>query len=89
MSSSEFSAIVTGMFFLVVIASEFFVNYQLLAHRDTKVGQFLYKVKEVFESIWNKIKGFFVSLWRKIFKKKNPFILFQIDSNTSFTLYKN
>ena len=29
MSTSQFSAIVTGIFFLVVIASEFFVNYQI------------------------------------------------------------
>lgn len=70
MSSSEFSAIVTGMFFLVVIASEFFVNYQLLAHRDTAVGKVLYQIKDFFVSLWNKIKGFFVNLWKKIFKKK-------------------
>lgn len=38
MSSSEFSAIVTGMFFLIVIASEFFVNYKIMK-----------KVKEVVE----------------------------------------
>lgn len=30
MNSSDFSAIVTGMFFLVVIASEFFVNYKIM-----------------------------------------------------------
>ena len=30
MSKSEFSAIVTGMFFLVVIASQFFVNYKIV-----------------------------------------------------------
>ena len=70
MSSSEFSAIVTGMFFLVVIASEFFVNYQLLAHRDTAVGKVLYQIKDFLVSIWNKVKGFFVNLWKKIFKKK-------------------
>ena len=29
MSTTQFSAIVTGIFFLVVIASEFFVNYQI------------------------------------------------------------
>jgi len=29
MSSSDFSNIITGMFFLVVIASEFFVNYEI------------------------------------------------------------
>ena len=30
MSKSEFSAIVTGMFFLVIIASQFFVNYKIV-----------------------------------------------------------
>ena len=30
MNSTEFSAIVTGMFFLVVIATEFFVNYKIM-----------------------------------------------------------
>ena len=30
MNSTDFSAIVTGMFFLVVIASEFFVNYKIM-----------------------------------------------------------
>ena len=35
MSTSQFSAIVTGIFFLVVIASEFFVNYQIkMKHKD-------------------------------------------------------
>ena len=35
MSTSQFSAIVTGIFFLVVIASEFFVNYQIkLKHKE-------------------------------------------------------
>lgn len=34
MSSIDFSAIVTGMFFLVVIASEFFVNYKIMLKKD-------------------------------------------------------
>ena len=37
MSTSQFSAIVTGIFFLVVIASEFFVNYQI--KRKVKEGE--------------------------------------------------
>ena len=60
MSKTEFSAIVTGMFFLVIIASQFFVNYKVLVNRDTKIGEFLYKVK-----------NFFIDLWHKIFKKKD------------------
>ena len=33
MSKSEFSAIVTGMFFLVIIASQFFVNYKIVLYK--------------------------------------------------------
>ena len=36
MSSVEFSAIVTGMFFLVVIATEFFVNYRIMFEHNNK-----------------------------------------------------
>ena len=35
MSTTQFSAIVTGIFFLIVIATEFFVNYQIkLKHKE-------------------------------------------------------
>lgn len=33
MSKGEFSAIVTGMFFLVIIASQFFVNYKIVLYK--------------------------------------------------------
>ena len=59
MSKTEFSAIVTGMFFLVIIASQFFVNYRMLINKETKVGRFLYSVK-----------CSIIDLWNKIFKKK-------------------
>ena len=37
MNKTNFSAIVTGMFFLMVIASEFFVNYKImLKHKEKK-----------------------------------------------------
>ena len=35
MSFEEFSSIITGMFFLVVIASEFFVNYKFVKNDET------------------------------------------------------
>ena len=37
-SKTEFSAIVTGMFFLIVIATEFFVNYRLIFDKKEKVA---------------------------------------------------
>ena len=49
MSSTEFSAIITGMFFLVVIASEFFVNY----HMSLK-PEFKEKLREKYHAIINK-----------------------------------
>ena len=36
-SKTEFSAIVTGMFFLIVIATEFFVNYRVIFDKKEKV----------------------------------------------------
>ena len=39
MSKSEFSAIVTGMFFLVVIASQFFVNYKIVFRKKENAEQ--------------------------------------------------
>ena len=37
MSKSEFSSIVTGMFFLVVIASQFFVNYKIVIRKKETI----------------------------------------------------
>jgi len=34
MNTEHFSAIVTGMFFLIVIATEFFVNYRIMFNKD-------------------------------------------------------
>ena len=39
MSKDEFSAIVTGMFFLVVIASQFFVNYRIVIRKKENVEE--------------------------------------------------
>ena len=40
MSTSQFSAIVTGIFFLIIIASEFFVNYQIkMKHKEEETKQ--------------------------------------------------
>ena len=39
MSKSEFSAIVTGMFFLVVIAGQFFVNYKIVFRKKENAEQ--------------------------------------------------
>ena len=37
-SKTDFSAIVTGMFFLIVIATEFFVNYRVIFDKKKKEG---------------------------------------------------
>lgn len=39
MNTEHFSAIVTGMFFLVVIATEFFVNYKIMRIREEKTEE--------------------------------------------------
>lgn len=44
-SKTEFSAIVTGMFFLIVIATEFFVSYHFLIEEDSKLKVFVDNVK--------------------------------------------
>ena len=38
-SKTEFSAIVTGMFFLIVIATEFFVNYKIMFDKKEKTEE--------------------------------------------------
>ena len=43
-SKTEFSAIVTGMFFLIIIATEFFINYKVLFNEDFKE-----KLKRIFK----------------------------------------
>ena len=45
MSKVDFSAIVTGMFFLIVIACEFFVNYRILIADDSKLNSFVLKCR--------------------------------------------
>ena len=76
MSFEEFSSIITGMFFLIVIASEFFVNYKIIF--CDKIARFLNKISApfikvgriigaFFRRISQKISGFF----KKIFSKKN------------------
>ena len=44
-SYEEFSKIITGMFFLIVIASEFFVNYKVVLDKD-KLHKFVETIKE-------------------------------------------
>ena len=78
MSKGEFSAIVTGMFFLVIIACQFFVNYKIQVNKDTKVGSFLYSMKCFFIDLWNKIANWFKKLFKK--KKKNVEQAENIDS---------
>ena len=43
-SKTEFSAIVTGMFFLIIIATEFFINYSVIVNEDTKLKVFVDKM---------------------------------------------
>ena len=44
-SFEEFSKIITGMFFLIVIASEFFVNYKVVLEKD-KLHKFIQTIKD-------------------------------------------
>ena len=56
-NKSEFSAIVTGIFFLIVIATEFFANYKILFDEESKtkhlIDKFLglFKKKEKIEQV--------------------------------------
>ena len=56
MSKTDFSAIITGIFFLVVIATEFFVNYRILFDDDSKLKVAVEKVKGFFSSKFKKKK---------------------------------
>ena len=47
-SKQDFSAIVTGMFFLIVIATEFFVNYRFLVEKDSKLRAFLNYIERTY-----------------------------------------
>ena len=49
-SKTEFSAIVTGMFFLIVIATEFFVSYNLFIEEDSKLRVFVDNIKEKYNN---------------------------------------
>lgn len=48
-SKSDFSSIVTGMFFLIVIATEFFVNYRFVFDEDSKLKHFIDKFLGLFK----------------------------------------
>jgi hypothetical protein len=52
MSKTDFSAIVTGMFFLIVIATEFFVNYRWLIDEDSKLKPFVEKCKRFYNELF-------------------------------------
>ena len=51
-SKTDFSAIVTGMFFLIVIATEFFVNYRFLVEKDSKLRIFLDYVERTYNELF-------------------------------------
>ena len=72
-SKSEFSAIVTGMFFLIIIATEFFINYKLLVNEDSKLKPVVDKIDAFFKKISDALKKFFnkINFFKK-FKKKKP-----------------
>ena len=48
-NKTDFSAIVTGMFFLIVIATEFFVNYRLVFDEDSKIKHFIDRLLDFFK----------------------------------------
>lgn len=64
MNFEEFSSIITGMFFLIVIASEFIVNYKFVF--IDKAAIVVDKIKYYVCLPFNKVGGFF----KRIFSKK-------------------
>ena len=74
-SSARFSAICTGIFFFVIIACEFFSNYQIKRHHDKAFDEYFksYKdsKKESISAIPNRFKRFFKWTW---FYMSYPFV---------------
>ena len=64
MNFEEFSSIITGMFFLIVIASEFLVNYKYVF--EGKAAIVVDKIKYYVTLPFNKIG----ELFKKMFNKK-------------------
>ena len=66
MSSSQFTNICTGVFFFVIIACEFFSNYQIKRHHDKEFDSFFLdykaKKKESINSNENVLKRFFLKV---------------------------
>ena len=74
-SSARFSAICTGIFFFVIIACEFFSNYQIKRHHDKNFDEFFKTYtnsrKESIVATQNKFKRFFKWTW---FYMSYPFV---------------
>ena len=66
-SSARFSAICTGIFFFVIIACEFFSNYQINRHHDKYFDEYFKEYKdskrESIVATQNKFKRFFKWVW--------------------------
>ena len=71
-SKVDFSAIVTGMFFLIIIATEFFINYKVLINEDSKLKPIVENIKAFFNRIKTAIGKFFkkINIFKKLKKKK-------------------
>ena len=71
-SRAEFSAIVTGMFFLIIIATEFFIDYKVLVKEDSKLKPVVDKINNFFSKVGGAISRFFdkINFFKKLKKKK-------------------
>ncbi|MBO6261279.1 MAG: ABC transporter permease [Bacilli bacterium] len=84
-SKTEFSAIVTGMFFLIVIATEFFVSYHFLIEEDSKLKVFVENVKTKYNNFMygsNEVNVFRENIIKsKNYVKSNAIYMDQNDFN--------
>ena len=77
-SKANFSSIVTGMFFLIVIATGFLVNYKILVDDDSKLKAFISKIKVMLSPIFMNIKSFF----KKVFRIKDKNVEESLEQNS-------
>ena len=85
-SKTEFSAIVTGMFFLIVIATEFFVSYHFLIEEDSKLKVFVENIKTKYNNFMygsNEVNVFRENIIKsKNYVKSNALYMDQNDFDT-------
>ena len=60
------------MFFLIIIATEFFINYKVLVMEDSKLKPLVDKINDFFSKVGGAISRFFdkINFFKKLKKKK-------------------